>query len=123
MPFEIRVNGAVVSTFAEQVTGVHMRTARGEAAALGISDVGAVDIIVDVVNINDPLRLDVLEARRIQERRDYMDANEGGATGPSAQTSDPSLAVKQDILEARYEVSVNPEPVDPPAGDEEFSVS
>ncbi len=79
MSFSLRVDGEVVYTVDEQVTGVHVMSARGEVAVMGISTEGVVDIVLDKVAPGSPVRLDQVEAAQQQALRDR--AEEGVVVG------------------------------------------
>ena len=71
MPFDLRLDGEVIASVDEQVTGVRIQTARGQTAATGIAPhEGVVDIILDRVAPDGPIRLDQLEAMQAQAIQD-----------------------------------------------------
>jgi hypothetical protein len=71
MPFSLRLDGEVIASVDEQVTGVRVMTARGESSATGIAPhEGVVDIILDKVAPGGPPRLDQIEAQALQAIRD-----------------------------------------------------
>lgn len=71
MVFSLRLDGEIIATVDEQVTGVRVMTARGESSATGIAPhEGVVDIILDKVAPGGPPRLDQIEAAQLQAIRD-----------------------------------------------------
>jgi len=71
MPLDLRLDGEVIASVDEQVTGVRIQTARGQTSATGIAPhEGVVDIILDRVAPSGPIRLDQLEAMQAQAIQD-----------------------------------------------------
>lgn len=113
MAFAVRINGEEVKTFDKQVTGVRVRTSSGEASAVGISNAGAVEILVDTVDVHDPTRLDVVEANQQKARREFWDEHEGESTGPVADRPAPELNAKQDLSDPEAELQYPETPEQP----------
>lgn len=98
MAFAVLINGEEVKTFDQQVIGVRVRTSSGEASAVGIGNVGAVEILVDTAGVPDPTRLDMVEALQAKARRDFWDEHEGEPTGPAVDLGNRDLGAKQDLV-------------------------
>lgn len=80
MPFDLRLDGEVIASVDEQVTGVRIQTSRGETSVTGIAPhEGVVDIILDRVAAGGPPRLDQIESAAMQAIRDRSE--EGQVVG------------------------------------------
>lgn len=98
MTFRVRYQGEDILTIDEQVTGVHLQTARGETSAVGLALTdGVVDLVLDVVMPGSPPRLDQIESANIQAIRDRGEEGVIVGVNPRASTAAPGLLTNQGV--------------------------
>lgn len=107
--FVLRLDGEIIATTDELVTGIRVQTARGEVSAVGLApNEGVVDIILDRVAPGGPLRLDQIEAQALQDIRDRQIVGQPVGINPINQTPPTSVPQTNPSTTAAQMIGLHP---------------